>query len=75
MRNMYSKICVKQPLSKRQQIVFKTNYRLMQVKSNAECSMGSILHYFRTSLSYYFSLDMFLKGYTLEAKTATKNWN
>ena len=53
----HSKICVKQPLSKRQKIgfslnifylinsliVFKTNYRFMQVKHIAECSMGSIL--------------------------------
>ena len=31
----YSKTCVKLPLAKK--IVFKTNYRLMQVKSNAEC--------------------------------------
>ena len=27
-------------------LVFKTNYRLMQVKSIAECSKGSILQYF-----------------------------
>ena len=30
----------------------KTNYRLMQVKSIAECSLWSILQYFRPSLSY-----------------------
>ena len=30
----------------------KTNYRLMQVKSIAECSKGSILQYFRPSLIY-----------------------
>ena len=34
---------------------FKTNYRLMQVKSIAECSKGSILQYFRPSLSYHLS--------------------
>ena len=39
----YSKTCVKWPLSKSPKIVFKTNYRLMQVKSSAECSKGSIL--------------------------------
>ena len=50
----YIKTCLKQPLSKRQ--LFKTNYCLMQVKSIAECSMGSILQYFRASLSYHFSL-------------------
>ena len=34
----------------------KTNYRLMQVKSIAECSKGSILHYFRPSLSNHLLL-------------------
>ena len=29
-----------------QNLVFKTDYPLMQVKSIAECSKGSILHYF-----------------------------
>ena len=41
---------------KDQKLVFKTNYHLMQVKSNAECSKGSILKYFRSSLSYLLSL-------------------
>ena len=36
---------------KDQKLVFKTNDRLMQVKSIAECSKGSILQYFRPSLS------------------------
>ena len=40
-------------------MVFKTNYRLMQVKSNAECSKGSILQYFQPSLSYHLSLRYF----------------
>ena len=31
--------------------VFNTDCRLMQVRSIAECSKGSILHYFRPSLS------------------------
>ena len=35
---------------------FKTDYCLMQVKSIAECSKGSILHYFRPSFSYHLSL-------------------
>ena len=39
-----------------QKLFFKTDYRLMQVKSIAECSKGSILQYFRPSLSYHFSL-------------------
>ena len=47
-------------------MVFKTNYHLMQVKSIAECSKGSILQYFRPSLSYQLSLrslfSLFLSG-------------
>ena len=38
---------------RRQKLVFKTDYRLMQVKSIGK---GSILQYFRPSLSYYLSL-------------------
>ena len=41
---------------RRPKFVFKTNYRLMQVKSIAECSPWSILQYFRPSLSYHLSL-------------------
>ena len=41
---------------RRQKIVFKTDYHFMQVKSIAECSKGSILQYFRPSLSYHLSL-------------------
>ena len=36
-----------------QKLVFDTDNRLIQVKSIAECSKGSILQYFRTSLSYH----------------------
>ena len=36
---------------KKTKLVFKTDYCLMQVKSIAECSKGSILQYFRPSLS------------------------
>ena len=39
-----------------QKLVFNTDYRLMQVKSITECSKGSILQYFRLSLSYHFPL-------------------
>ena len=39
-----------------QNLVFKTEYRLMQVKGIAEFSKGSILQYFRPSLSYHLSL-------------------
>ena len=37
-------------------LVFKAQYRLMQVKSIAECSKVSILQYFRPSLSYHLTL-------------------
>ena len=51
---------------KRQKLVFKLNYRLMQVKNIAECSKGSILQYFRPSLSYHSSFNslfcLFLSG-------------
>ena len=63
----YSKTCVKRPISKYQKLVFKTNYRLMQFESTAECSKGSILQYFQPSLSYQLSLRpsfcLFLSGY------------
>ena len=62
----YSKTCVKRPLSKIPKIVFETNNRLMDVKSIAECSKGSILQYFRPPLSYHLSLRLlfylFLSG-------------
>ena len=62
----YSKICLKLPLKRTPKLVFNTNYRLMQVKSIAECSPWSILQYFRPSLSYHFPLRhlfcLFLSG-------------
>ena len=64
--NTYSKTCLKRPLSKRPQICFQDHYCLMQVKSIAECSKGSILQYFRPSLSYQLLLRswfcLFLSG-------------
>ena len=56
---MYSKTCLKRPLKKKTKTILMTKYRLMQVKSIAECSKGSILHYFRPSLSYHLSLRSF----------------
>ena len=38
---VYSKTCVKWPLSKRPNMVFNTHYHLMQVKSIAECTILS----------------------------------
>ena len=47
-------------------LIFKPNYCLMQVENIAECSKGSILQYFRSSLSYHLSLRslfcLFLSG-------------
>ena len=37
-------------------MVYKTDYCLMQVKSNAECSKGSILQLFQPSFSYQLSV-------------------
>ena len=49
-----------------QKLFYNTEYRLMQVKSIAECSKGGILQYFRPSLSYHFPLRplfcLFLSG-------------
>ena len=53
----YSKTCLMRPLKKEdQKLVFKTDYRLMQVKSIAECSKGNILQSFRPSFSYHLLL-------------------
>ena len=41
---------------RRQKKVFKTDNHLMQVKSIAKCSKGSILQHFKPSLSYHLSL-------------------
>ena len=55
----YSKTCVKWPLSKRQNIGFQDQVSLNAGQSIAECSSGSILHYFQPSLSYHLSLSIF----------------
>ena len=71
---MYSKPCVKRPLSKRPKMFFKTNYHLMQVKSIAECSKGSILQNIRPSLSYLLPLIplfcLFLSGPEYEQESS-----
>ena len=48
----HSKPVISGQSKRRSKLVFKTDYCLMQVKSIAECSKGSILQYFRPSLSY-----------------------
>ena len=45
-------LCKMATLKKTKKLVFKTNCRLMQVKSIAKCSKESILQYFRPLLSY-----------------------
>ena len=42
----YSKTCLKRPLKKKTKLVFKTVYRLMQVKSIAECSKRAFCNTF-----------------------------
>ena len=54
--SLYSKTCVKWPLSKRPKIGFQAQLSLHAVKHLAECSKGSILQYFQPSLSYHLSL-------------------
>ena len=72
-------------LKKKKKLVVKTNYRLLQVKSIAECSNWSSLQYFRPSFTYYLSLRslfcLFLSGrfrqvlpyYTTESLRASKD--
>ena len=54
-RLIQQNLCKKATLKKDKK-VFKMDYLLMQVESIAECSKGSILQYFRPSLSYQLSL-------------------
>ena len=63
---------------RRPKLVFNPNYPLMQVKSIAECSKGSILQYFRPSLSYHLSLRslfcLFLSGRLRKVLLYLKIW-
>ena len=63
----YSKTCLKRPLKSRPKIEFQDRLCLMQVKSIAERSLGSILQYFPPLLSYHLSLRslicLFLSGH------------
>ena len=58
---------------KDQKLFFKTYYRLMQVKNIAECSKGSILQHFWTSLRSLFCL--FLSGRLRFDCTFLKSWD
>ena len=42
----YPKTCLKRPLKKTKKLAFKTDYRLMQVKSIAECSKRAFCNTF-----------------------------
>ena len=63
---------------RRPKCVFKTDHGLMQVKSIAECSNGSILQYFLPSLSYHLSLRslfrLFLSGRLWQILLYCKDW-
>ena len=71
----YSKTCLKWPLKKEDQnLVFMTDYPLMQVKSIAECSKGAFcntfdLHYATICLSdlcFFYIINWLLKtGFTV----------
>ena len=66
MLKIQQNLCKAAALKKDQKLVFKNNYRLMQVRSIAECSKWSILQYFQPSLSYQLLLRslfcLFLSG-------------
>ena len=55
----HSKTCVKRPLSKDRQLVFKTSYCLMQVKSIAECP-GEHSAILSTSIKLSFVIRIFV---------------
>ena len=64
--SVYDKTCLKRQLKKKTKMFFNIDYRLMQVKSIAECpkgSKGSILQCFRPSLSYNLSLRFFVLSF------------
>ena len=43
---IYSKTCLKRPFKKKTKVDFKTDYRLMQVESIAECSKRAFCNTF-----------------------------
>ena len=74
----YSKTCLNRPPTQKedQKLVFKRDYRLIQVKRIAECSPWNILQCFRPSLSYHLSLRflfcLFLSGRLRQVLLYTK---
>ena len=60
MKHLYSKPCLKRSLKKkkrRPKLVFKTDYRLMQVKSIAECSPCCHLSFFFVNFEWPLKTD------------------
>ena len=57
----YSNTCVKRPSQKDRKLVFKSNYRLMQVKSIAECYNGE----HSAILSTFIKLPFVIKTFVL----------
>ena len=64
--SIYSKPVLSDHSKKTKKLDFKSDYYLMQFKSIAECSKGSILQYFRPSLTL--SLPNFWGNVLLSAK-------
>ena len=56
----YSKTCLKGPLKRRQKLFFKTDYRLMVVKSIAECSNGEHSALLLTFIKLPFAIKTFV---------------
>ena len=65
--NEYSKTCVKRPISRRSKIVFQDQLSLNAGQKYCRMLQGTILQYFRPSLSYHLSLKslfcLFLSGH------------
>ena len=59
-RSKISKTCLKRPFSKRPNMVFKTNFRLMLVKSVAECSKGEHSAILSTFIKLPFVIKIFV---------------
>ena len=57
---LYSKTCLKRPLQKKAKIVFKTDYRLMQVKRIAECSNWEHSAILSTFIKLPFVINIFV---------------
>ena len=52
--------CLERPLKNKTKMFFKTNYRLMQVKSIAKCSKGEHSAMLSTSINLPFVIKIFV---------------